>query len=137
MTVQGIGPAPVTKWLAQWRPDLVHLTNPAHVGIGIAAACRRLDIPLIITTHDFWWVCPKATLLRPDGTICPGRRVWSECIRCLAGSDHQRWVRQLARLPDWAAGLTLAAFYANALTRHDPSRSFSAGHNETQSSRRS
>jgi glycosyltransferase involved in cell wall biosynthesis len=117
LSVQGIGPARLARWLAQWRPDVVHVANPAHIGIGVTVACRRLGIPLVVTTMDFWWVCPKSTLLRPDGSVCEGKREWPECIRCLVGSRPEAGVRALAGLPEQAAGLILAAFYARALPR--------------------
>ena len=122
MTVRGIGPGRLARWLEQYSPDVVHVANPAHIGIGIMAACRQLGIPLVVTTMDFWWVCPKSTLLRPDGSVCEGTRDWSECIRCLAGSRPERWMRGLAGLPECAAGLALGAFYAKAAARDDSIR---------------
>jgi glycosyltransferase involved in cell wall biosynthesis len=117
MALRGLGPERIVPWLRAWRPDVVHLANPAHVGVGIAGACRELGSPLIVTTMDFWWVCPKATLLRPDGQVCPGRREWQECIRCLAASHGKGWVKTLSRWPRGTSGLILAAFYAKAATR--------------------
>lgn len=117
MAVHGVGGRRLEAWLTAWRPDIVHVANPAHVGVGAATACRRLGIPLVVTTMDFWWVCPKATLLRPDGRVCAGCRGWAECIRCLAGSHRKAWARSLAKLPPGMAGVILAAFYAKAAAR--------------------
>ncbi|MHC4219906.1 MAG: glycosyltransferase [Planctomycetota bacterium] len=89
MCVMGMPPAPLEVWLREARPDIVHVADPAHVGIGAITACRRLGIPYVVTTMDFWWVCPKSTLVRADGAVCDGTPSWDECIRCVSG-DHAR-----------------------------------------------
>lgn len=116
MAVQGARPRRLIRCLEKLAPDVVHVTNPAHIGVGIVAACRQLNLPVVISTHDFWWVCPKATLLRADGAVCEGNRPWPECIRCLAGSARPGWLRPLARLPRMA-GLLLGGCGAKALLR--------------------
>jgi len=117
MAVMGASTARVSKWLKTNRPDLVHVANPAHVGVGVMAACEELAIPLVVTTMDFWWVCPKATLLRPNGSICDGTPPWSECTRCIAGDHPRHSVRRLSRLPRRMSALTLHLYYARSVLR--------------------
>jgi len=120
MAVMGLFCRPVASFLRRWRPDVVHLNTPAHIGAGIAVAARKLGIPLVVTAHDFWWVCPKGTLLREDGAICDGTPDWPVCLRCI-GADHgRRWVRALSRrrwMPAWAL---LLLYYAKAAARRMP-----------------
>ncbi len=98
MSIRGLRPGRLADLLRQIQPDVVHLNTPAHVGAGILDACRRLRIPCVVTVHDHWWVCPKGTLLRPDGTMCDGTPEWWTCIRCLGGDHPRGWVRRLASL---------------------------------------
>lgn len=117
MTVSGECEADAERWLARRRPDLVHLVNPAHVGVGVASACARLGIPLVVTTMDFWWVCPRATLLRNGERRCDGAPGWRECLRCIS-TDHPRpLVRSLARLPAVVAPVAFAAHAASWCAR--------------------
>ncbi len=129
MTVMGLPPRRIEPWLAQHRPDLVHVNNPAHVGVGVMAACRRLDIPIVVTVHDYWWICPKATLMRSDDRPCDGTPGWAECIQCIAAEHHRASVRALAWVPRplrsrdggptlrVTAPLALGVYLARAATR--------------------
>ncbi len=114
--VLGTSPARVAAFLRRVRPDLVHVVNPAHVGVGAMLAARRLGIPVVVTAMDFWWVCPRATLLRPGGERCDGTPGWRECVRCIA-SDHRREeLRSLSRHPSLAPAL-LATYAAGCVRR--------------------
>lgn len=106
MSVRGLAPRHLAGLLDEVAPDVVHVANPAHVGLGLLEACRQRRLPYLVTTMDFWWVCPRATLAHYTGRICEGRRPWSECARCFA-SDHARpAARKLSSLPAAAlAGL--------------------------------
>jgi glycosyltransferase involved in cell wall biosynthesis len=117
MTVRGRGLRGIGAWLARERPDLVHLVNPAQIGVGTALESRRLGIPVVVTAVDFWWICPRATLLHRGESICDGSPGWRECLRCVA-ADHPRTpLRRLGGLPDALAPLALALFGAGALAR--------------------
>jgi glycosyltransferase involved in cell wall biosynthesis len=117
MAVMGLSPRTLTYWLRQHRPDVVHVNTPAHIGVGIMSACRRLGIPCVVTVHDYWWICPKGTLLRPGGQVCDGTPGWATCVRCLAGDHARAWVRWLARVPLVSSPLLLAMYFARAAGR--------------------
>lgn len=117
MSVLGLAPARLERWLSANRPDVVHVANPAHVGAGIMLACRRLDVPCVVTTMDFWWVCPKATLLRDDRTICDGTPGWKECTRCMAGDHPWGLVQRLGGLPRVASPFTASLYFGRAAVR--------------------
>lgn len=56
--------------LAWARPDIVHTSNLPGFGTGIWEAARRAGVPVVHTIHDYHLLCPRTTLLRPDGTPC-------------------------------------------------------------------
>lgn len=117
MTVMGYSPGRVADWLRRHRPEIVHLNTPAHIGAGVMDACKRVGIPCVVTVHDFWWLCPKSTLLRPDQALCDATPGAMGCIRCLAAEHHRPWVRRLTRLPLVFSPATLAFYLARAARR--------------------
>jgi glycosyltransferase involved in cell wall biosynthesis len=58
------------RYLRQAAPDLVHF----HAGYLIGAAPMRvtgaLGVPAMLTLHDYWFLCPRITLQRGDGSLC-------------------------------------------------------------------
>lgn len=69
--------------LRRFAPDVVHLTHGMKLGAGVAHVVRAAGIPLVISLCDYWAVCPRATLLRPDGRTCRGPEHGLDCVRCL------------------------------------------------------
>lgn len=95
----------ITAWLEQRiqvsQPDIVHLQSGYLIGVGAINAAHAQDIPAVVTLHDYWFLCPRITLLRGDGTLCrqppPDP---AECAWCLQ-LDQRRY-----RLPEQlSAGL--------------------------------
>jgi glycosyltransferase involved in cell wall biosynthesis len=99
MSVEGIPPSELRPLLEREAPNLVHVANPAHVGIGLLSAARELGISTVVTIMDYWWVCPKHTLLRADGRICDANVTWRDCVPCIAGGSRRTVPVTLARLP--------------------------------------
>lgn len=56
--------------LVQSRPDLVHLHGGYLLGAGVIDEAHRAGIPAVVTLHDYWFLCPRFTLLRGDGSTC-------------------------------------------------------------------
>lgn len=86
-------------YLAQARPDLVHLQSGYLLSASVLAAARQMGVPAVLTLHDFWFLCPRITLLRGDATLChappsdPAECAW--CMRL----DSRRY-----RLPEQLSG---------------------------------
>lgn len=83
--------------LAKIAPDILHLVHPGHIGTNIAQAAINLRIPLIITVVDYWWLCPKNTLIRPDGLTCEGNKPPSECRVCIMSTHRLASAQLLSR----------------------------------------
>jgi glycosyltransferase involved in cell wall biosynthesis len=70
-------------FLAQVRPDVFHLVSGYLLGAGALRAARTLHIPIVITLTDFWFLCPRVNLLRPDGTLSSADEFdAAACTRC-------------------------------------------------------
>ncbi|MGL4649141.1 MAG: glycosyltransferase family 4 protein, partial [Caldilineaceae bacterium] len=61
-------------WFATYfrttQPDLVHLQAGYLMGVAPVFAAAALQIPTVLTMHDYWYICPQHTLLRGDGSLC-------------------------------------------------------------------
>jgi glycosyltransferase involved in cell wall biosynthesis len=58
------------EFLGATRPDVVHAHSIQGLGVGILRAARRAGVPVVLTMHDWWWLCPCLFRLSPAGTIC-------------------------------------------------------------------
>lgn len=55
---------------AEERPDVVHVHNLfPRLGPSILIEARRLGLPVVMTLHNYRWLCPQATFVR-DGQDC-------------------------------------------------------------------
>lgn len=77
--------------LAQERPDVVHIQHLMGLPLSLVGHIRRAGIPMVLTLHDYWYVCANAQLLTNyDETVCDGPRWWLNCAHCaLARLGHQ------------------------------------------------
>lgn len=71
------------EWISEWNPDLVHITSCLTLSASIIQAVKNRGLPVILTLTDFWFICPKISLVRGDGTLCDGRTTSWDCLKCL------------------------------------------------------
>ncbi len=63
------------------KPDIVHINHVIDLTFGIISATKNRGIPLIITLHDFWFICPVVNLLKED-KLCMERND-ADCLECV------------------------------------------------------
>lgn len=68
--------------LDRFRPDIVHFNHLLHLSARLVPMARERGAATIITLHDFWAVCPRVQLQRPNGVNCGGRKELG-CLLCL------------------------------------------------------
>ncbi|RME33915.1 MAG: glycosyltransferase [Thermoflexia bacterium] len=81
--------------LDEFHPEVVHIQHLMGLPVSLADEMQRRGLPLVITLHDYWWVCANAQLLTNySGEICDGPQGYWNCARCaLARAGHPRlWV---------------------------------------------
>ena len=100
--------------LADVQPDAVHFFHLRRLGVDLIDRAVERGLRTVVHLMDFWFLCPRFTLLRPDGALCDGPPDRGRgCIDCE--------FPQLA-LPDDLGDVALGA--ADALRRppHRPDR---------------
>jgi len=77
-------------YLAKVRPDLLHLISGYLMSGSTLRAAMDLRIPTVVTLTDFWFLCPRITLLRSNGQLCAPPFDAVTCARCL-GEGKRRY----------------------------------------------
>ncbi|MEI9927192.1 MAG: glycosyltransferase [Sphingomonas sp.] len=62
----------VADLLVRFGFELVHIRHFAWQGLGLSAVCKRLGVPVVLSFHDFYTVCPTTKLLDNELRYCGG-----------------------------------------------------------------
>lgn len=83
-----VGPH-VESFLAELRPDVVHMFHLARLSGSTLDACAAHGLPTVLTVTDFWVICARNTLAKPSGELCSGpNEISSNCLECRRA---ERW----------------------------------------------
>lgn len=100
-------------------PDLLHLHCLQEIGTGPIRAAREAGVPVVVSTHDFWWLCERQFMIRPDGRYCGQNPVRIDsCRGCVL--DHgraQTRARHLSAALEQADLVTYPSEFARDLSR--------------------
>nr|WP_277814869.1 glycosyltransferase [Galbitalea soli] len=127
--------AVVAQFLVDESIELVHVRHLVRQPLTtIPEVCRLLGIPMILSTHDFYYICPTIHLLDNHGTYCggvctPGEGVCDLPMHFLKGAPtlkHQwieEWKRRSSSVLESAAHViattrSAASIYAANYPRH-------------------
>ncbi|WP_367751325.1 glycosyltransferase [Ammoniphilus sp. 3BR4] len=80
-------------------PDLIHFGHIMRVGEFIKSA-KKLGIPYIITLTDYFFLCPKVTLLNSKGQTCNGPSNGESCARFCSEIQPEYIKRRLHQAQD-------------------------------------
>ncbi|MEM6371400.1 MAG: glycosyltransferase family 4 protein [Pseudomonadota bacterium] len=97
------------------RPDLVHAHCLQDMGTGVLEAARARDIATVLSVHDFWWLCERQFMIRPDKSYCGQSPVRIDACRGCVGDmgttrprfDHLRIMGSLADCVTYPSQFTL------------------------------
>jgi GT2 family glycosyltransferase len=60
-------------WLVDYAIEIVHIRHLAFHSLNLPAVAQGLSIPVVLSFHDFYTVCPTVKLLDETLTFCGGR----------------------------------------------------------------
>jgi len=97
------------QYLIKSKPDIVHFFHLSKLSASAIDVCVELGIPKVMTTTDFWLVCPTNQLRLPDGGLCNGPDLSSvNCLRHIVEiSQSSKTHSRLSSLPDWLVTLLI------------------------------
>jgi glycosyltransferase involved in cell wall biosynthesis len=70
------------RFLRRERPELVHFQHVIKLGLGLIERAKQAGIPTVYTAHDYYPICHRFTLLRPDLSRCATIGDADACARC-------------------------------------------------------
>jgi glycosyltransferase involved in cell wall biosynthesis len=76
-----LGATLLKQLFLSFKPDLVHVFHFQRITVSIVPVCRDMNIPIVFTPTDFWFMCPTTQLLLPDARVCEGPD--NNCVNCL------------------------------------------------------
>jgi GT2 family glycosyltransferase/glycosyltransferase involved in cell wall biosynthesis len=112
--------------------ELVHLRHLAWHGLGLPQICRQLGIPVVLSFHDFYAICPTVKLLDAEGRYCAGRctageaacapELWdAAAMPPLRGQFVHRWRAMMAEaMAACDAFVTTSPYARDLLEAHFP-----------------
>jgi glycosyltransferase involved in cell wall biosynthesis len=62
------------------KPDVIHFQHLVMLSASLIKVAKEREIPVVLTLHDYWFICPRAQLLKYDYTVCAGPD--EECSNC-------------------------------------------------------
>lgn len=69
--------------LDEYKPDLVHIIHAQNLSASIIDVAKQRNLPVVLYTTDFWFVCPIVQLKLPDGSVCRGPNEGARnCVSC-------------------------------------------------------
>lgn len=83
----------VERWFrrlcAEFQPDVVHVHHLMGLSPNLPAIARASGAAVVITLHDYWFLCSNTWLYRYDHQLCPGPGFGYHCGGCAL----HRWQR--------------------------------------------
>jgi len=71
------------KALEEVRPDAVHFFHLRQLGANLISIAKSLSTRVVVNLMDFWYLCPRFTLRKSDGSLCEGPPDGGKgCIAC-------------------------------------------------------
>jgi len=73
----------IRGYLADVRPDIVHVQHWPRLTSNLVTICKSLRIPTVVTLHDLWATCPRGNRLRWDRVFCTDPLPTAPCLSCV------------------------------------------------------
>jgi len=60
----------IARIVADIEPDIAHVHCVQDLGADCLMRLKNAGLPVVLSVHDFWWLCERQFMLRPDGRWC-------------------------------------------------------------------
>ncbi len=86
----------VVSFLQEQGVELVHSHSLEGQGLDLIAAIKAAGIPVVVTLHNYWHVCPQVDLIHSEHELCFDYEGGRRCVGCL--DESKPGVRKLKRI---------------------------------------
>jgi len=84
------------SYLQMFQPDVLHLISGYLMSGSAITAAKSLDVSVVLMPMDFWFLCPRVTLLKRDGLVCSVPDDPLDCALCLCQDKRRyRWIAKV------------------------------------------
>ena len=66
------------------RPEVIHINEIFGFSSNIIAIAKKSDIKVVITVHEYWWLCPHRVMVDFNREICEGPYDIQKCSFCVS-----------------------------------------------------
>ncbi len=77
----------IAEWLTDQRVDIVHAHSLEGFSLDLVGVIKASGIPVVVTPHNYWFVCPQVDLLHEERDVCLDYEGGKRCIDCLEAPD--------------------------------------------------
>lgn len=87
--------------LRKFNIDLIHIHHLKNHTLDIVMEAKKLNIPVVISLHDYYLACPVINLINAENKYCGGRANEDQCRSCTAvklnNNDYiiDKWRKQM------------------------------------------
>lgn len=68
--------------------DVIDFQHLQHIGASLVNVAKEFNIPVAMTIHDYWTICPNIFLLNKNFESCSGPNKGLECVSCYNTSEQ-------------------------------------------------
>ncbi|MBX3359810.1 MAG: glycosyltransferase [Phycisphaeraceae bacterium] len=86
----------VVRWLDQVRAQVIHVHSLEGYGLDLIGAIRASGRPVVVTPHNYSYVCPQVDLLHQEARVCTDYDGGRRCTTCLPAPDPRVLKRKRA-----------------------------------------
>ena len=88
----------IVDWLKAHRIQVVHIHSLEGYGLDVIGAIRDAGLPVVVTTHNYHYVCPQVDLLHNETDCCMDYDGGRRCVGCLEAPHPKKARRNRAIL---------------------------------------
>lgn len=112
----------VIRWLKALRVRLVHVHAIEGFSFDLLPAIRSAGIPVVVTPHNYYAICPQVDLLRNEQRVCEDYQGGAACATCLSHAPdpatYRQWRRRYQTSERWLGPHAPASIKDRLLSAH-------------------
>jgi glycosyltransferase involved in cell wall biosynthesis len=72
------------KIIKEIQPEVIHINEIFGFSSNIISIAQKYKIKVVVTVHEYWWLCPHRVMVDFNGQICAGPYDIKKCSFCVA-----------------------------------------------------